>query len=218
MGMDYIDVKGLQVVRRDNTPFVRDTCKELLDVILESKNTDGAKEVARKRATELLEGKVPNEKLVLSQKLADSYKSENLPHVSVVKKMREREPGSEPQSGDRVPFVLVKTGIKNAKQFQMAEDPKWVTNNKVPLDYEYYFTNKFMNPVSDLLEPLVSKDELWEGLVEKKKTRARKQVEIEVEDIHAQFEVQIKQKARKSTKKNVGAVAVADRGTGEQVA
>jgi len=200
--MDYIDVKGLQLVRRDNTPFVRETCKELLDVIMESKDTNGAKEVARKRATELLEGKVANEKLVLSQKLADSYKSENLPHVSVVKKMREREPGSEPQSGDRVPFVLVKTGIKGAKQFQMAEDPKWVAQNQVPLDYGYYFTNKFMNPVSDLLEPLVGKDELWDGIVEKKKARARKvDVEVEVSDIHAQFEVEIKKKARKSTKK-----------------
>jgi len=211
MAMDYIDVKGLQVVRRDNTPFVRETCKELLDVIMESKNTDGAKEVARKRARELLEGAVSNEKLILSQKLADSYKSENLPHVSVVKKMREREPGSEPQSGDRVPFVLIKTGIKNAKQYQMAEDPKWVLQNNVPLDYEYYFTNKFMNPVSDLLEPLVAKDELFEGLLEKKKraSRAKKvSTENEIGDLYAAFE--IKQKARKNNKKDV----VPDIGTG----
>jgi len=210
--MDYIDVKGLQLVRRDNTPFVRETCKELLDVIMESKNTNGAKEVARAKARELLEGRVPNEKLVLSQKLADTYKSENLPHVSVVKKMREREPGSEPQSGDRVPFVLIKTGIKNAKQFQMAEDPKWVSQNKVPLDYEYYFTNKFMNPVCDLLEPLVSKDELFDGLFEKKKTRARKVIEVEVSDIHDQFEVEIKKKVRKSSKKKTDGDVVGDPG------
>jgi DNA polymerase delta subunit 1 len=178
MQMDYIDVKGLQVVRRDNTPFVRDTCKELLDVIMESKDTTGAKELARKRAQELLDGNVPNEKLVLSQKLADSYKSQNLPHVSVVKKMRDREPGSEPQSGDRVPFVLVKTGIKGAKQYQMAEDPKWVLQNKIPLDYEYYFTNKFSNPVCDLLEPLVPKYELFNGLLEKKKRAAPRSKKI----------------------------------------
>ena len=52
--MDYIDVKGLQMVRRDNTPFVRETCKELLDVIMESKNTDGAKQLAREKAKQLL--------------------------------------------------------------------------------------------------------------------------------------------------------------------
>jgi DNA polymerase delta subunit 1 len=67
--------------------------------------------------------------------------------------MREREPGSEPQSGDRVQFVIVHgTGDK---QFEKSEDPGWVVANKIPLDYRYYFTNKFMNPVCDLLEPLI---------------------------------------------------------------
>ena len=34
MNMDYVDVKGLQLVRRDNTPHMREVCKELLDVVL----------------------------------------------------------------------------------------------------------------------------------------------------------------------------------------
>jgi DNA polymerase delta subunit 1 len=196
--MDYIDVKGLQLVRRDNTPFVREVCKELLDVILESKNPEGAKQVAHTRAVELLDGRIANEKLVLSQKLADTYKSENLPHVSVVKKMREREPGSEPQPGDRVPFVLVKTDIKNAKQFQMAEDPKWVKTHNIKLDYEYYFTNKFMNPVCDLLEPLVKnpKDEIFGDLLAPKKTRGK---QTKIEDLFKMHDN--KQKERKITKK-----------------
>ena len=185
MKMNYIDIKGLQVVRRDNTPFVRETCKELLDVILESKNPEGAIELARKRAVELLDGRVPNEKLVLSQKLADAYKScikdeagnkivstdcenVNLPHVAVVRKMREREPGSEPQSGDRVQFVLIDTGDPGAKQFEKSEDPVYALTNKVPLDYRYYFTNKFMNPVCDLLEPIVEKEKVFEDLIPKK--------------------------------------------------
>jgi DNA polymerase delta subunit 1 len=181
MQMDYIDVKGLQLVRRDNIPFVREVCKELLDVILESKNPEGAKQVAHSRAVELLDGRVPMEKLILSQKLADTYKSTNLPHVTVVKKMRERAPGSEPQSGDRVPFVLVKVeNVKNPKQFEIAEDPKWVSLNKIPLNYEYYFTNKFMNPVCDLLEPLVSdpKEQIFGDLLAPKKKGRGKQTNL----------------------------------------
>jgi DNA polymerase delta subunit 1 len=173
MQMDYIDIKGLQVVRRDNTLHVREVCKEILDVILESNNPDGAIELAKKRAVELLDGRVPNEKLVLSQKLADNYKSTNLPHVKVRDKMREREPGSEPQSGDRVQFVLVETEDPKARQFEKAEDPAFVVANKVPLDYQYYFTNKFMNPVCDLLEPLVDKDQVFGDLIPKKPTRKK---------------------------------------------
>jgi DNA polymerase delta subunit 1 len=196
MNMDKIDVKGLQLVRRDNTPYVREVCKELLDVILESKNPEGAKLLAHSRAAELLDGRVSNEKLMLSQRLGDSYKSDNLPHVQVVKKMRAREPGSEPQSGDRVPYVIVR-GPKGDKAFEKSEDPVWAKQNNVKLDYEYYFTNKFMNPVCDLLEPLVPdpKDEIFGDLIPgyRKKVKCHK-----ITDMFAKFDV--KQKARQEEK------------------
>jgi len=189
MNMDYIDVKGLQLVRRDNTAHVREVCKELLDVVLESSDTEPPKALALQRAIELLEGDVPNEKLTLSQSLSDSYKVKghnvsinspgikdiNQAHVQVVRKMRERQPGSEPQSGDRVPYILVKTEDPKAKAFEKSEDPKYVSENNVPIDYEYYFMNKFINPVCDLLEPLFEdpKEEIFGELLTKIKPKRR---------------------------------------------
>lgn len=185
MHMDYIDIKGLQVVRRDNTPHVREVCKELLDVVLTSNDPGPPKELAKERAVELLSGDVPNEKLILSQSLADSYKVKgqsvsitspdsvhiNQSHVQVVVKMRERKPGSEPQSGDRVPYILTDTGDPKAKAFEKSEDPKYVEENKIPVDYMYYFENKFLNPVCDLLEPLFEdpKQEIFGDILPKKK-------------------------------------------------
>jgi DNA polymerase delta subunit 1 len=168
MHMDYIDVKGLQLVRRDNTPHMREVCKELLDVILTSSDPGPPKELAKERAIELLSGDIPNGKLILSQGLSDSYKvggkavsitspesvNINQSHVQVVTKMRQRRPGSEPQSGDRVPYILTKTEDPKAKAFEKAEDPKYVEENEIPVDYHYYFLNKFLNPVCDLLDPL----------------------------------------------------------------
>jgi DNA polymerase delta subunit 1 len=189
MNMDYIDVKGLQLVRRDNTAHVREVCKELLDVVLESSDTEPPKALALQRAIELLEGDVPNEKLTLSQSLSDSYKVKgqsvsinspgikdiNQAHVQVVRKMRERQPGSEPQSGDRVPYILVKTEDPKAKAFEKSEDPKYVSENNVPIDYEYYFMNKFINPVCDLLEPLFEdpKEEIFGEILTKIKPKRR---------------------------------------------
>src|SRR5210317_987691 len=182
MHMDYIDIKGLQVVRRDNTPHVRDVCKELLDVILSSSDTGPPMELARERAIELLSGDVSNDKLVLSQSLSDSYKVKgrdvsitspdsihiSQAHVQVVNKMRERKPGSEPQSGDRVPYLLTKTGDPKAKAFQKSEDPQYVEENNIPVDYHYYFENKFLNPVCDLLDPLFenTKQEIFGEIIE----------------------------------------------------
>ena len=190
MHMDYIDVKGLQVVRRDNTPHVREVCKELLDVVLTSNDTGPPKELAQKRANELLSGQISNDKLILSQSLSDSYKvggnsvsitspqssQINQAHVQVVNKMRERRPGSEPQSGDRVPYLLVKTDNPRAKAFEKSEDPKYVEENGVPIDYHYYFVNKFLNPVCDLLDPLYdnTKQEIFGEIIESHKPPPKK--------------------------------------------
>ena len=190
MNMDYIDVKGLQLVRRDNTPHVREVCKELLDVVLDAPDTGPPKELARERASQLLAGEVPNEKLILSQSLADTYKVSgksvsimspesmhiNQAHVQVVNKMRHRKPGSEPQSGDRVPYLLTKTDNPKAKAFEKSEDPKYVEENNVPIDYHYYFENKFLNPVCDLLDPLYenTKQEIFGDIIAEHKPQKKK--------------------------------------------
>ncbi len=189
MNMDYIDVKGLQLVRRDNTPHVREVCKELLDVVLESSDTVAPQALARKRAVELLEGEVPHDKLILSQQLGDSYKSSNLSHVRVRDKMRERQPGSEPQSGDRVPYLLLDTGDPRAKAFEKAEDPKYTADKGLKVDYVYYFKNKFLNPVCDLLEPLFTdpKAEIFGELITKtkppRKKPERKKKQMMIDDL-----------------------------------
>jgi DNA polymerase delta subunit 1 len=217
-----IDVKGLQVVRRDSCPYVRETLKQLLGMILESSDPRPVIDAARDAARILLDGKVPIEKLLLSKQLTDTYKVKlgpkdtsilkttlkhlssddtrsieglirtgeykikheeilekvmkkltkeeqaavrqvtklvPMPHFQVRTKMKMRAPGSEPQQGDRVSFVVAKGP---GKLFEKAEDPGWVREHSVPLDYDYYFTNQLKKPVQDLLEPLVSADDIFD--------------------------------------------------------
>jgi DNA polymerase delta subunit 1 len=153
-----IDVKGLQVVRRDSCPFVRETLKTLLGMVLESSDPRPVIEAAREAARKLMTGQVSIDKLLMSKQLASSYVNAQ-PHVSVRDKMRERSPGSEPQQGDRVSFVIVRGP---GKMYEKAEDPEWVKEKNVQLDYDYYFSNQFKKPVQDLLEPLVSSSDIFD--------------------------------------------------------
>jgi DNA polymerase delta subunit 1 len=153
-----IDVKGLQVVRRDSCPFVRETLKKLLGMILESSDPTPVIQEAREAAKKLMHGQVPIESLLMSKQLASAYKVP-MAHVAVRDKIKARAPGSEPQQGDRVPFVIVKG---DGRMFEKAEDPTWVRDKNVPIDYQYYFTNQFKKPVQDLLEPLVSADVIFD--------------------------------------------------------
>ena len=154
-----IDVKGLQVVRRDSCPYVRETLKKLLDLILDSSDPRPAIDLAREAARNLMAGKVSPERLLMSKQLASAYKVP-MPHVTVRDKMKARAPGSEPQQGDRVPFVIVRGP---GRMFEKAEDPAWARDHNVPIDYQYYFTNQFKKPVQDLLEPLVSVAQIFDN-------------------------------------------------------
>jgi DNA polymerase delta subunit 1 len=148
---DHIDIKGLQVVRRDNCEYVRATCQRVIEMLLDSQFVEVAKYVEQQRE-DLARGRVPMERLILSKRLGAEYKNPNLAHVVVRDKIRERTPGSEPMSGDRVQFVLVAN--KSKKMYEKAEDPEWVREHSLALDYQYYLKHQFETPVSDLMEPL----------------------------------------------------------------
>lgn len=211
MEMEKIDVKGLQLVRRDNTPYTRDVSKEVLDKILESNDPEPAITLAMVRARELLNGQVTINRLIMSKSLSDEYKTKPhcreclspmdegcgcnkgfmdkwkysrmmneepqpipaQPHVHVIEKMNARNPGSHPHTGDRVPFVLVKTEDPKAKMFERAEDPKYVEENELELDYMYYFTNQLKKPIEDLLDPLIAGRDIFRDFIPPKPLRKK---------------------------------------------
>ena len=155
MVFDHVDIKGLQVVRRDSCPFVRRICQEVLNTSLDSSDPSGAIKIARKAKEDLIGGLVPMEDLVLTKSLSGDYKVQ-MPHVEVTKKMKERNPGSEPQVGSRVPFVILKNN--STRLFDKAEDPAWVTQNNLKLDYQYYFEHQLEKPIRDLMQPIIGSD------------------------------------------------------------
>jgi DNA polymerase delta subunit 1 len=147
-----IDVKGLQVVRRDTCGYVRGVLKHLLNLVLDSNDPRPPIEYARQSGRDLLAGKISSSDLLMSKQLGSDYKTRQ-PHVEVRDKIRKRAPGSEPQNGDRVQFLIVKGSGRLL--CEKAEDPVFVTENNIPVDYAYYFEHQLQKPVCDLLEPLV---------------------------------------------------------------
>ena len=155
MAKPEIDVKGIQLVRRDNCKMVKSVSKKVLNTLLYDRDTEGAATIVKDAVIDLIEGRVPMDQLVISKSLRDNYKSTSQPHLTVRDHMRLRMPGSEPKSGERVPYVYVDTGDKKHKQYQKAEDPEYVRENGLPVDTKYYINNqmkKSITPLFDLLQ------------------------------------------------------------------
>lgn len=165
-GLQYEDItkppklifKGIQVTRRDSCKFVKDTLTEAVNLIMYQKSVDAAVSYVQAQTSRLLKGEVPMNDLIMSKTYRTGLVTENHPHVQVVKKMQERAPGSEPRSGDRVPFVYVQQpyGAKNMLSCHQAEDPIYAKEHKLKIDVVYYKEHALMNPIISLFELLMS--------------------------------------------------------------
>lgn len=152
-GVPKLDVKGLAVVRRDTCDFAANALKATLDALMMERSVDNARKIVDDTIDCLVKNKVPMEDLTLSKRLSGTYRNENLPHLAVVRKMEERNPGSAPKSGDRVPYVLIETSNRKAKVFEKAEDPTYVTDHGLKIDRLHYLTNHLIKPVTQLFSP-----------------------------------------------------------------
>ena len=162
---DYLDSKGIQLVRRDNCPLVKTISKGILDKIMYEKDIDGAMEFAREQLRLVMSGKVDIKEFILSKTLRVGYKNDNLPHLQVARKIEDRNgPGSGPKSGERVPFVFVQTKGKKDLGSTKAEDPTYVTEQGLKIDLLYYLKHQLESPVVSLFELIV--DDPYKVIIE----------------------------------------------------
>jgi DNA polymerase elongation subunit (family B) len=177
---DYIDAKGIQLVRRDNCPFVKEVSKRALDSIMYNLDTEKAFHIAKESAKRLLNYEVPILDLVVSKSLkrivydyeakektivcgiqmpfhmSSAYANENQPHLTVAMKQEQREKGYGPKSGDRVPYIFLDTGNRKHLQFEKAEDPQYAIRHNLKVDVEYYLDHALRSPLESLFEVFLS--------------------------------------------------------------
>jgi DNA polymerase delta subunit 1 len=146
-----IDVKGLQVVRRDNCPLVREVSQEVMDILMYKRSFQMALEHARKRVLEVLHEQVPWTKLVVSKALRGNYKNpSSLPHWCVAQKRKAR--GEHILDGERIPYVFVKDMLNSdALLAKRAEDVTWAREHGLSLDTLYYVRQQLLNPICTYL-------------------------------------------------------------------
>eukprot|EP01038_Epipyxis_sp_PR26KG_P010428 gene10428-14008_t len=155
---DKMDCKGLETVRRDNCLLVRRVVDTCLRKILIERDVPGAIDYAKNTIADLLQNKMDISMLVISKSLGksadDADYSSKQAHVELAMRMKKRDPGSAPNVGDRVAYVIIQAA-KGAPAYEKSEDPVWVLDHNLPIDTEYYLTNQLSNPLTRIFEPII---------------------------------------------------------------
>ena len=149
------DAKGVELVRRDNSPMLRQCYQDVFEALLPipdlSNDAAGFDEqeirrnviaVVERHLNLLHRNEIPVDSYVISKQLAASYKTPQLHRILADKigdRVRSGEMSCEiPMAGDRINFVIVQGPDK--KLLERAEDPQYQQTHGPDIDRVYYAT------------------------------------------------------------------------------
>ena len=157
---DKIDMKGIETVRRDWCPLVTETMMRVIEILLKEADVEKAVSYVREVLEKLKRGEIPIEKLTIIKGLTKPPEKYDglMPHVVVAMKLRKRNPADPPQVGDRIGFVIIKG---NRLVSERAEDPEYVKEHGIEIDYDYYIHNQLLPPIERIFDVIgIQKSEL----------------------------------------------------------
>jgi DNA polymerase elongation subunit (family B) len=100
---------GVVLKRRDNANIVKHIYGGIIDIILNECDVQKSLAFLNDNLGRLVDGKVDMDMLVITKTLKGSYKNPlQIAHKVLADRMRERDPGSAPQTNDRVPYVYIR--------------------------------------------------------------------------------------------------------------
>lgn len=158
---DELQMRGIETVRRDWCPLVSELMLQVLNTVLKEGDLAKAIELVKGTINDLREGKIPLEKLTIIKGITKSVESYEgmLPHIELARKLTIRNPQDPPKIGDRLGFVIIKGDQMLSKR---AEDPKFVEQNKIPLDSDYYIQSQLFPPVERIFASVgIQKSEIF---------------------------------------------------------
>ena len=165
---------GIVLKRRDNAPIVKHVFGNVIEKIMIDKDLDKTVDWLKQTLLDIRDGKFTMRNFVITKSLRGYYKNPgSIAHKVLADRMGERDPGNKPKAGDRMPFAyrklpqdmlfdkdnVYKSGprkgqpkAKKILQGDRVEDPTYMKQNNIDLDYEFYITNQIMNPVKQVLD------------------------------------------------------------------
>ena len=147
----YRKSMGIVLKRRDNAAIVKDIYGGVINILMKDQDINKAVTFLKNSLQEIVDEKVPIDKLIITKSLRSHYKNpKQIAHKVLADRMGKRDPGNKPGNGDRIPFAYIYNSDKKALQGERIEHPDYIAEKNLRLDYAHYITNQIMKPVQQL--------------------------------------------------------------------
>jgi DNA polymerase elongation subunit (family B) len=171
----YQKSMGIVLKRRDNAKIVKIVVGGIVNYILNERSNKGAVDYTRALIKKILRGYYDIDKYIITKTLKGGYKDRTrIVHAVLADRIAKRDPGNKPELNDRVPYVYIIPKGKVTLQGERVEDPKYVLENNLELDYLFYLTNQIMKPSIQFLELIaVNPEKLFQNYINKEINRRK---------------------------------------------
>jgi DNA polymerase elongation subunit (family B) len=166
---------GVELKRRDNSPIVKIVTGGIIKSILEERSIGKAVEFLKSALSNILKGKYPMSKFVVSKTLRGEYKDRTrIVHAVLADRMAKRDPGNKPQANDRIPYAYIRLDREPKLQGERVETPQYIKEKGLELDYLFYITNQIQKPSIKFLECLMDNpDKIFKEYIAREVNRRR---------------------------------------------
>ena len=147
----YVNSMGIVLKRRDNANIVKYVFGGMIDIIMKKNSIPLAIDFIKTECTKLLNGEFPLSMFIVSKTLKGFYKNKaQIAHAVLADRIGERNPGSKPNSNDRIAYVYI-NNVNSTLQGDRIETPEFIVENNLQIDYRFYLTNQIMTPCAQIL-------------------------------------------------------------------
>ncbi|RMZ16634.1 hypothetical protein D0862_01149 [Hortaea werneckii] len=144
------DAKGIETVRRDGTPAEQKIEEKALKLLFRSSDLSQVKQYFQKQCTKIMQGRVSIQDFCFAKEVKlGTYadKGPPPPGALIATKRMLRDPRTEPQYGERVPYVVI-AGGPGARLWERCVEPeRLIYDEQAELDAEYYISKNLIPPL-----------------------------------------------------------------------
>ncbi|KAJ5520105.1 C4-type zinc-finger of DNA polymerase delta [Penicillium fimorum] len=158
------DAKGIETVRRDGTPAEQKIEEKALKTLFRTADLSQVKSYFQRQCAKIMQGRISIQDFCFAREVRLGTYSERgaLPAGAMISTKRMMEdPRSEPQTGERIPYVVV-TGAPGSRLVDRCVAPQMLLHDaQLGIDAEYYITKNIIPPLERIFNLVGANVRQW---------------------------------------------------------
>ena len=158
------DAKGIETVRRDGTPAEQKIEEKALKLLFRTSDLSEVKKYFQQQCTKIMTGRFSIQDFCFAKEVKlGTYSDKGVapPGALIATKRMLKDPRTEPQYGERIPYVVI-AGAPGARLWERCVEPERLINDeRAELDAEYYISKNLIPPLERIFNLVGANVRQW---------------------------------------------------------